>query len=553
MKRYTIQLLTLLVLVGTAAGVFHCSVNDLSGGGSDVGNGMVVGRIVSSDGKPAPNTSVSLIPINYNPQADKTISDSLIDTTNSLGEYVFGMLKKGLYNIQAVQLINRTRSLRNINVAGDTVSGLIDTLRQPGAVKVMLPDSVDVVNGYVYIPGTTIATVLIGSSGFIVLDSVPAGTISAVYYSTTGGSVSTVIRYDVLVASGDTVTIENPEWKYARALYLNTTPSGADVAGNSISFPVLIRLTVNNFNFSQTKINGDDIRFSKPDNTPLAYEIERWDASQARAEVWVNVDTIYGNNSGQYLIMYWGNPNASGSSNSAAVFDTSNYFRGVWHLGESSGNVGDATYNNCAGTRNGNQARTAGDIGYGQTYSDSGDYSEMGNVLNPGASNLTVSAWVKRSDTSSIQTIIAKSNGGLPSSTYGWLMTFDTNNHVEGFIASGGTIWGSTGTFAYSSSSTVTDLTIWHYVTVVFDRSGNSNCRIYIDGSDVTSNRTGDVTGVGSLTNAVNLRIGSEADGGYHLNGSVDECVVSNTARSPDWIKLCYMNQKANDALIVYK
>jgi hypothetical protein len=97
------------------------------------------------------------------------------------------------------------------------------------------------------------------------------------------------------------------------------------------------------------------------------------------------------------------------------------------------------------------------------------------------------------------------------------------------------------------------DTIAWHHVAAVFDRSGNSNCRLYIDGSDVTSNRTGDITGVGTLVNTVAMKIGSEADGDYQWKGSLDECTVAYTTRSPDWVRLCYMNQRTNDRLIQFR
>jgi len=70
-------------------------------------------------------------------------------------------------------------------------------------------------------------------------------------------------------------------------------------------------------------------------------------------EIWVKVDTIFGNDSAHYICMYWGT-SAVGSrahhrlsnqcfgngfgglsdrvTNGAAVFDTANGFQGVWHL-----------------------------------------------------------------------------------------------------------------------------------------------------------------------------------------------------------------------------
>jgi hypothetical protein len=39
----------------------------------------------------------------------------------------------------------------------------------------------------------------------------------------------------------------------------------------------------------------------------------------------------------------------------------------------------------------------------------------------------------------------------------------------------------------------------------------------------------------------------------YFFKGMIDEIRISNVAYGPDWIKLCYMNQKAQDALVVFK
>jgi len=148
---------------------------------------------------------------------------------------------------------------------------------------------------------------------------------------------------------------------------------------------------------------------------------------------------------------------------------------------------------------------------------------------------------------------MAKSNGGTPSATYGWLVTIDTLGRVEGFVASAVGGWGSPATFAFSSNLSILDTVTWHHIAVIFDRSANSGCRLYIDGFDVTSNQVGDITGVGSLVNMADLRIGSEADGECQWRGSIDECIVSYTLRSPEWIKLCSMNQGSDDKLLEFR
>ena len=50
------------------------------------------------------------------------------------------------------------------------------------------------------------------------------------------------------------------------------------------------------------------------------------------------------------------------------------------------------------------------------------------------------------------------------------------------------------------------------------------------------------------------FEIGHCPDGGYspdrYFNGIIDEVRVAKIAFSKDWVKLCYMNQKAQDALV---
>lgn len=66
-----------------------------------------------------------------------------------------------------------------------------------------------------------------------------------------------------------------------------TTPEGANLpTGAAIDdFPLLLRLHRDWFDFSQTKANGDDIRFTSSNGTPLAYQLEEWDPAQGIARI----------------------------------------------------------------------------------------------------------------------------------------------------------------------------------------------------------------------------------------------------------------------------
>jgi hypothetical protein len=546
MKTHIYRLLSIVTLAG--AGVFHCSMDGMAGGGgSDVGNGRVVGKMVINQGDPAGNTQVMLIPGNYNPGTDGPLSDSLIDTTNSGGEYGFNMLNEGIYNIFAVQLDSRERLfIGSIIVRRNATTNVpVDTLQQSGTIKVMLPDSVDAVNGYVYVPGTTITADLGGDTGFIIVDSVPAGTMPAVNYSTVGGSIPVVLRYNMQVVSGDTVTLAYPTWKYSKRLYLNTTATGAGVSGDVRGFPVLVRLTNSNFVFNQAQIYGEDIRFAKSDYTPLSYEIERWDSANQKAEVWVNVDTVLGGNNAQYLEIYWGKSNVGSGSDAAAVFDTANGFAGVWHMNETpagAASIRDRTHNAFNGTPTGMNASAGveGIVGRCLDFDGSNDYIMLPTIATDFTQGFTVCGWMK---------YVAFNN-------YSRLIDFgvdgDNNNNIvfaNKYMSDTlrWTIWSDTTQETPLDVPNYFVLDEWIYVAGTYD---GSTMRAYKDGTLV-----GSLGNPGGLKPAVRARsyiARSNWPADRLYNGLVDELQVSKTARSVDWITLSYMNQKASDALVVF-
>jgi biopolymer transport protein ExbB len=444
---------------------------------------------------------------------------------------------------------------RGINVTNDSLTNVSSvSLDKSGSISTGFKNFGSVDSGsYVYIPGTDIFS-FVQNDGSVFLGNVPAGIISELILTTAKRKKTNVLRNEVLIVPEGTVSIENPLWKYSRKIILNTSSSGAAVAGDVYGFPVLIRLNTVNFDFSQARPDGSDLMFTAYNKKSLPLEIERWDVSIGQAEIWVKIDTVFGNNSEQSIMMYWGNAAASRLSQSDRVFDTANGFQGVWHLNDGSDTICDATGNQIHGIRNGKLSQSACMIGYGQAFDSTGAYCDMGNVLNPGSGNFTVSAWIKRANTG-LQTIFAKSNGGNPSATYGWSLSFGVSDQLHGFTASGGSSWADPGTFDFwtNADATVKDSTVWHYVVAVVDRSSSAGSRLYLDGIDVSGGSNGDISVLGSLINTSSLRIGAESDGGYPWTGSIDECVFSRNVRSESWIRLCFINQGPEDRLVIFK
>jgi hypothetical protein len=109
-------------------------------------------------------------------------------------------------------------------------------------------------------------------------------------------------------------------WKHHRPIRLNTSGSGSDVKGDVANFPVAIALNGETFDFAQARPDGSDVRFSgEHHGVPLVSSIEHWDAAGKSALVWVKIPLVKGNSDSQRLVMHWGNPSATGASDSAQV------------------------------------------------------------------------------------------------------------------------------------------------------------------------------------------------------------------------------------------
>jgi hypothetical protein len=533
----------------------------IAGTVTDTGNPVITGRIVDTLGNSVSGVQAFALPDGYDPVAGRAVPDSMMDTTDENGRFVIRVPMSGIYNVQALHLMLRTRLLiQDINVAGDSTALPVDTVRKPARIKVVVPAGLDTTNGYFFIPGTTTYSQLNDNNGSVVLDSVPADVNLSVYYAVRTSMVKPLVIADsVIVLPGGNATIAYSGWKYSKKLFLNTTASGANIAGNVINFPVLVRLSQSSFNFTEAKSGGEDVRFTKSDGSPLSYEIERWDASLSLAELWVKVDTVYGNDSTHFIIMYWGASTGSvtSTSNSAAVFDTINGFEGVWHLGEAGDAPAlDATANHYDGTPMGMSAASAIDGIDGKARNFDG-----------------VTNFIRMNNTASSK-LSFKENGVYSISAWAYIDTIDTNFHMiagKGNLdyylklkppAMGGTIefveYENNGGWYYSSGSPFKQTKTWIYISGVRDGSIQ---RIYINGQLVKDGGTlvskalpRDESEDFAIGRYVNEAVNPNPPEGFcNFKGIIDEVRASNVANSADWIKLCYMNQKQQNALVVFK
>ena len=118
---------------------------------------------------------------------------------------------------------------------------------------------------------------------------------------------------------------------------------GADIAGSPGDVPVLIRLSLGNFQyFNDAKPDGSDFRFvAADDKTPLKFHIERFDPQTQIALVWVRVPRLTGGASTDKIFLYYGNKNAPSAADAAGTYDASQAL--VYHFATPKDSPQDST------------------------------------------------------------------------------------------------------------------------------------------------------------------------------------------------------------------
>jgi hypothetical protein len=147
--------------------------------------------------------------------------------------------------------------------------------------------------------------------------------------------------------------------------------------------------------------------------------------------------------------------------------------------------------------------------------------------------NFTIEFWMNRSTFTTDNTVIAKKNDAT-NATQGWMVWVDDATDDVRLAVSDGD---SANVHTVDSTSSFTAAG-WNHVAVVYDDSSATASKIYINGinDNATNTTTGTFASIGDLSNAVDLRVGAESDGGSPFAGKLDEIKIYNYARSANQI-----------------
>lgn len=340
--------------------------------------------------------------------------------------------------------------------------------------------------------------------------------------------LSLILIAIVSLIAPNIVSAQYPGWSHTGVVNILTTPDGANLPASAIirEFPLLVRLSGDFFDFAQAKANGEDLRFSTPAGMALKYQIDEWDSSRRTASIWVRVPEIRGN-SVQEIRLHWGKADAKSESNGAAVFNESNGYVGVFHMG---GPLDDATGKMSA--KNVKTTETPGIIGNARRLAGGQGISlgEKNAHLPSGSQPHSTESWFKPE----------KPNGTV----VGWgnehgqgkvVMQFRSPPHIRmDCYFSGGDV----------ASESRMRMNEWVHVVHTYEKGSS---RIYVNGVLDGKNLT--QSAPLAIKNPARMYIGGWYDN-YNFIGDVDETRISNVVRSPDWIKLQFENQKPMQTLV---
>ncbi len=323
-------------------------------------------------------------------------------------------------------------------------------------------------------------------------------------------------------------TAQFQTWAHSGALTILTTPDGANLPAGTVvaDFPMLVRLDKEWFDFKQAKADGEDVRFSNSDGTPLAYQIEEWDAARGTASIWVRIPKIEGN-ARQALRMHWGKTEATSESSGKAVFNESNGYLSVWHLGATVADEVGTLESKDVGT-----TATAGMIGKARHLAGKQGIFCGDKISNypEGSSQHSTEAWFRAERPNG--RVIAWGNEHAQGKV---VMHFQSPPHVKMECYFSGADVSSAGRMAMGE---------WVHVIHTYQK-GDS--RVYVNGVlDGTSTSQGSPLAINS---PARLWIGGWYNN-YDFAGDIDEVRISNVVRSAEWVRLQYENQKPLQTLV---
>lgn len=300
----------------------------------------------------------------------------------------------------------------------------------------------------------------------------------------------------------------NAEWTASNKISVNTK----DLTEEAAKSPVVIRLHSGNFNFATANIDGSDIRFiAADDKTELKYHIEKFDAVNELAVIWVQLPKFAAGEKDAHFWLYSGNEKATTSTDTKINWDANTvanfHFAEKTLLQDSSATAlvagGDVT------------VQKAGLIGESAVFSGKPLVISVNPAIKRAAgAAYTWSAWVKPTSLPQQATLYNQGDA----------ITLKIEEQKLNLNVGGSSLVGS-------------ELkgTAWQHVAFTLE---GSKANIFVNGVSV---------GAGEVPV---VDVESDVKVGEGFTGEMDELEIANLARSAGWMKLAASAQGVDSQLL---
>lgn len=352
---------------------------------------------------------------------------------------------------------------------------------------------------------------------------------------------------------------------YRKLITIDRSKVGLTGTSNTTlsNYPVLISVTDNDLRTTGNgghveSANGYDIIFRGVTDAvcggtaynpcTLRHQIVNYNQTTGTLSAWVRLPSINTNAaaSDTSFYVYFGNSSITSSTQDiTGVWDSN--FQAVWHMNDNAANttvvqstqVG--TPGNGFAAANTNTLTTTGKINQALSFNGTSDYIYQSNTISINApQGYTLSAWIQTGTASGHKIM------GFEDTRFG---TGSTNYDRMLWVGTDGKAYAgcySSTEYKAASNNAIND-SGWHYLTAQINDTGNM-LRIFVDGSLNNSTNTGGACSwyngywrIGSYKISAGWGTGSD---GYYA-GNIDEVRISDTIRSPDWIKTDFNNQNS--------
>ena len=205
-----------------------------------------------------------------------------------------------------------------------------------------------------------------------------------------------------LMNAGLTHAEWNADWPVRNKVSIN--PQALGVSEPAVA---LMRLHSGNFDFTSVNVDGSDIRLiAADDKTELKFYIEKFDAVNELATIWVQLPAIAAGEKDAHIWVYSGNEKATTASNEKALVPANTI--GLFHFGENA-LLKDSSASGLALT-GAVTAQKAGLIGESAVFNG----TALSIAANPAityANGFTWSAWIKPASLPQTASLFAQADG----------------------------------------------------------------------------------------------------------------------------------------------